>query len=191
MAMAKFKIPNLLDDLVLNFDPFSLNGLEELNAPSPTQSGAPIEDDGPPTIVGVPGPAPAAVADPGPDSTIQGVASKVHQIGDVDPALGLPYQTPGIPLDQQVPSGTGATQDVANKVHQIGDVDPALGLPYQTPGIPLDQPVSGPSVAVNQIGDVDPALGLPYQRPGIPIDQQVSGLLGVSVGEHVSDLFII
>ena len=149
MAMGKFKLPNLLDDLVLNFDPFSLNGLEELNAPSPiSQGGAPVEDDGPPTIVGVPGPAPAAVADPGPDSTIQGVASKVHQIGDVDPALGLPYQTPGIPLDEQVggPSGLGAAiQDVAANVHQIGDVDPALGLPYQTPGLPLDEQVSGPS----------------------------------------------
>jgi hypothetical protein len=40
MATSKPKNPNLIDDLVLNFDPFALNGLDELNVPSSARAAA-------------------------------------------------------------------------------------------------------------------------------------------------------
>jgi hypothetical protein len=45
MAISKPKSSNLLDDLVLNLDPFALNGLGELDAPSAAIQGTPEAQD--------------------------------------------------------------------------------------------------------------------------------------------------
>jgi hypothetical protein len=68
MAISKPKNPNLIDDLVLNFDPFVANGLEEANASSATVQGAPesqVGSDDQPASSQVTGVAPPASDDAG------------------------------------------------------------------------------------------------------------------------------
>jgi hypothetical protein len=175
MAISKPKNSKLLDDLVLNFDPFVVNGLDELNPSSSTDQStsavqddagaaqapgarielpvaeAAAEEDGPPTVAGplLPLPLPGP-QDPGPQDP-------PPQVADPD-FNGIPAQAPD----------PGPQPTVQENASQIGEVDPALGVPMLPPGVQPEEPAAGPEEPAAGPGEPHAGPGEPHAGPEEP-----------------------
>jgi hypothetical protein len=194
MAISKLKTPNLLDDLVLNFDPFALNGLDELNPASSSIQGTPgVQDPAgdQPAGAQVTGVVVPAAADTGhhdaPPVTLFRIelpAATAHQEDD-GPPVGPPSVAGTPEPAPEDPGPQGPPPPVADP--NFNEVAPQEPDPGPAPTVQENASTSPQSVGVAH------GISVSDQNPfGLPGDSSVtSGDDAAALHAHEAGWFVI